>query len=227
MKTILFGALLTIICIHGANAMDEMECDVTPGMVWESGACMMEGMGGETDSNCKSGEIWVENSNSCVNIDPCNYKDEKGEKVFERRYCKRIFKDIQVSNAQEAIRLVDLYAKNNGLSCKGEIKQKSKWFGQDFILCIGKDFAQFEFDDISEFVERYGYLSGICLVNGGSPKYYSAFVYCYGVSENVCLTMWKDLNYSSGGFFDTEYKPSYSSKSECIMQFRARNPKGY
>ena len=40
-KTIMLGAIFAMVCVYGANALTEAECDVTPGMTWENGACMI------------------------------------------------------------------------------------------------------------------------------------------------------------------------------------------
>ena len=44
-KTIMLGAMFATLFAFGTNgafAIDEMECDVTPGMTWEDGMCMAE-----------------------------------------------------------------------------------------------------------------------------------------------------------------------------------------
>jgi len=47
-KTIMLGAIFAMVCVYGANALTEAECDVTPGMTWNGTTCIGEGTGNET-----------------------------------------------------------------------------------------------------------------------------------------------------------------------------------
>jgi len=42
MKKLMLGAILAMICVYGANALTEAECDVTPGMNWDGTTCVEE-----------------------------------------------------------------------------------------------------------------------------------------------------------------------------------------
>jgi len=57
-KTIILGAILATVCMYGANALTEAECDVTPGMNWDGAACM-DAAGGQNGAEFKEGKEYV------------------------------------------------------------------------------------------------------------------------------------------------------------------------
>ena len=73
-KTIMLGALLTAVfafSINDAIAIDEMECDVTPGMTWQDGACVGE----SAMDSCGPNEVLLyegEGQQSCASKDGFN-----------------------------------------------------------------------------------------------------------------------------------------------------------
>ena len=72
-KTIMLGAIFAMVCVYGANALTEAECDVTPGMTWADGTCMAQEdqhplKKDRIDCENKKGHKWVDGS-FCANIE--------------------------------------------------------------------------------------------------------------------------------------------------------------
>ena len=131
--------------------------------------------------------LWVERNKVCIPRNPC--KDSKYEK-----YCNRMFKDVEVQEIGYKV-LVEAFARTHGLSCV-PIDTKSKFVGQDYVICMGTDVMVFEFDDISEHPLKEGLLNTymhnrypyVCNAIGGdvlSKDNYS----CYGVTEDTCTVL--------------------------------------
>lgn len=131
---------------------------------------------------CQSSEktLWVERNQLCIPRNPC--KSEKFE-----AYCNRLFKDIQTLDLGYMV-LIDIYAQTHGLSCK-PVRQDSKLFGQDYVLCDGVDVMVFEFDDIHNHSllsvpeER---LFGYCYAIGGQIGGSDGKYVCFDVSKRDC-----------------------------------------
>lgn len=158
--------------------------------------------------------VWVEKSNDCAKIHPC----ENSSDPHYTFYCNTEFAEIQVSSSREAQELANLYVtKKMNLSggCDFLTVDKAKIFGQDYIRCKTPNgsYIEFEFDDYSESADvtaEYSYQVGKCIAYGGTidTRYTSdahhAKIYvgtielamnretiaCYGVSESQCSEMY-------------------------------------
>ena len=70
-KTLILGAIFAMICVYGANALTEEECDVTPGMVWDGAACVNTDATNSTvlsKEECvkTTGNAWLPNTKKCL-----------------------------------------------------------------------------------------------------------------------------------------------------------------
>lgn len=143
---------------------------------------------------CQSSDktIWVEKNQICIPANPCT-----SDNMNAKQYCNTVFADDQTGSDEEAMAVVDLYAKTHGLDCEPVNVQFSA-AGQDYVTCVGNDVMVFEFDDTRDadhgFYHRvkdfHGSFEVVCKAAGGdiyqsSSDGYSAYE-CYGLTESVC-----------------------------------------
>ena len=115
--------------------------------------------------------VWVENSNDCAKIHPC----ENPSDPHYQFYCNTAFADVQVASSREAQELANLYVtKKMNLSggCNFLTVDKAKIIGQDYIRCKTPNggYIEFMFDDYSESstaTAEYSYQVGRCIAYGG------------------------------------------------------------
>ena len=171
---------------------------------------------------CQSSDktIWVEKNQICIPANPCT-----SDNLNTKQYCASVFADDQTGSDEEAMAVVDLYAKTHGLDCE-PVNVEFSAAGQDYVTCVGNDVMVFEFDDTRDadhgFYHRvkefYSSFSVVCKAAGGDI-YQSYGVdnntyLCYGLTESVC-GMAEDIMFNK---HQTGVLPSYSvDNSVCYM----------
>lgn len=130
--------------------------------------------------------VWVERNQVCIPRNPC--KDSKYEV-----YCNRLFKDVQTQGVGYQV-FIEAFARTHNLDCS-VVEQNSKLIGQDYVICMGNDVMVFEFDDISNFQLRDGFvgpnpmknLSTLCAAVGGHGDSARNEQYCITTESNCTI----------------------------------------
>lgn len=173
---------------------------------------------------CQSSDktIWVEKNQICIPANPCT-----SDNMNAKQYCNTVFADDQTGSDNEAMGLVDLYAKTHGLDCEPVNVQFSA-AGQDYVTCVGNDVMVFEFDDTRDMDhglyrgtnDFYHSFSPVCEAAGGDIYQSSSDGYtyydCYGLSESVCSKVQEILFDKHGTAVLTSYNVETST---CCLSY--------
>lgn len=128
----------------------------------------------------------------CIPSNPCTSKD-----AADKKYCVKVFKDVQVGMESKGALVVKHYVKNvlKWSTCADMVVPKSKALGQDYISCRNPENGEprvFEFDDLSEtnnVLAANNYAYGLCIAHGGKatfPKKDADTVECTKLKKAAC-----------------------------------------
>ena len=123
--------------------------------------------------------VWVERDELCIPKNPCKSKSE----VIRNAYCNTVFKDVQLSNWRDGVKVVKQYLnKRRGVDMTntqdiGNTKDTS-FFGQDYIPAKTTDggYVVFEFDDLSDLGGadvRVGITKAVCKIYAGNGEHWA------------------------------------------------------
>lgn len=142
--------------------------------------------------------VWDAKNQKCIPENPCTVSGWS-------EYCNKIFADVQLEGSKDASLLVDLYLKEQGLTCDKRSFTRPGIFGQDYCRCYLSDggYVEFEFDDLDDITPSdaaKGLATGLCAIYADSdlsrcPDDRTGFWCCNGVSSDVCFTKMSGVSY--------------------------------
>ena len=175
---------------------------------------------------CQSSDktIWVEKNQICIPANPCT-----SDNMNAKQYCASLFMDDQTGADEEAMGVVDLYAKIHGLDCE-PVKVEFNAVGQDYVTCVGNDVMVFEFDDTrnngSCDLEQEALIKCVALGGEFFPEYHTTKDYvgremtlstmsCRGVSGSMCAEVGTIID---GQYTSSLYGMYDDQNNECILR---------
>jgi len=161
-KTIMLGALLTAVfafSMNGAIAIDEMECDVTPGMTWTDGKCASNDAAGSGNE--------AKYSNALCVLEPNTPRDIKQTLATMFAKKEHNFSKCDFSEGEDYIHEDEKY-----FECRDNGAVVRFWFGCTLFREPNR-FQKFGNDPVAIGISR-----ALCDFMGSNSRYDEDIIYC-------------------------------------------------